>query len=93
MTVAPLELSGKDVSFAVNATYRRGRAGGLTLAMQSGRMPARALLALWPPEVSKDIRKYLIERLGRGVLEHFSLSNSFNEGLARRCHGRPAGAG
>ncbi|HEV3248061.1 MAG TPA: AsmA-like C-terminal region-containing protein [Beijerinckiaceae bacterium] len=79
LTVAPLELSGKDISFALNATYRRGRAGGLTLAMQSGRMPARALLALWPPDVSRDIRKYLIERLGRGVLEHFSLSNSFNE--------------
>ncbi len=79
LTVAPLELSGKDVSFALNATYRRGRAGGMTLAMQSGRMPARALLALWPPQVAKDVRKYLIERLGRGVLEHFSLSNSFNE--------------
>jgi hypothetical protein len=79
LSVAPLELSGKDVSFALNATYRRGRTGGLTLAMQSGRMPARALLALWPPDVSKDIRKYLIERLDRGVLEHFSLSNSFNE--------------
>jgi hypothetical protein len=77
--VAPLELSGKDISFAMNATYRRGRDGGLTLAMQSGRMPARALLALWPPQVSADIRKYLIQRLGRGVLEHFSLSNSFNE--------------
>ena len=79
ITVAPLELSGKDISFALNATYRRGRTGGLTLAMQSGRMPARALLALWPPQVSKDVRKYLIERLNRGVLEHFSLSNSFNE--------------
>ncbi|MBV9516778.1 MAG: hypothetical protein JO068_01550 [Hyphomicrobiales bacterium] len=79
ISVAPLELSGKDIAFALNATYRRGRTGGLTLAMQSGRMPARALLAIWPPQVSKDIRKYLIERLNRGVLEHFSLSNSFNE--------------
>ncbi|MBV9569154.1 MAG: hypothetical protein JO172_13555 [Hyphomicrobiales bacterium] len=90
ISVAPLELSGKDISFALNATYRRGRAGGLTLAMQSGRMPARALLAIWPPEVSKDIRKYLIERLSRGVLEHFSLSNSFNEeSLADAMHDRP----
>ncbi|MBV9741027.1 MAG: hypothetical protein JOZ30_15430 [Hyphomicrobiales bacterium] len=90
LTVAPLELSGKDISFALNATYRRGRAGGLTLAMQSGRMPARALLALWPPQVAKDVRKYLIERLGRGVLEHFSLSNSFNEqSLADAMSDRP----
>ena len=58
--------------------------------MQSGRMPARALLALWPPQVLKDIRKYLIERLGRGLLEHFSLRNSFNEGsLADAMADRP----
>jgi hypothetical protein len=79
LTVAPVELSGKDVSFAMNATYRRGHTGGLTLAMQSGRMPVRALLALWPPDVAKDVRKFLIERLERGVVEHFSLTNSLDE--------------
>jgi hypothetical protein len=90
ISLSPLELSGKDVSVAMNATYRRGRSGGLTLAIQSGRMPARALLALWPPDITKDIRKYLVERLDRGVVEHFSLINTYNETvLAEALAARP----
>jgi len=90
ITLSPLELSGKDVSFALNATYRPGSAGGLTLAMQSGRMPVRAVLALWPPDVAPDLRKYLIQRLDRGVVEHFSLINSLNEtSLADAIANRP----
>jgi hypothetical protein len=80
ISVTPVELSGKDVSIAMNATYRRGRAGGLTVGIQSGRMPGRALLALWPPMIVKDVRKYLTERLERGIVEHFSLTCIFDDG-------------
>jgi hypothetical protein len=79
IAVAPIELSGKDVSIAMNATYRPGRSGGLTVAIQSGRMPGRALLALWPNLFVKDVRKYLVERFERGVVDHFSLTNTFND--------------
>ncbi|MFI5013614.1 MAG: AsmA-like C-terminal region-containing protein [Hyphomicrobiales bacterium] len=79
ISVAPMELSGKDVSLAMNATYRRGRNGGLTFAVQSGRMPARALLALWPPLFVKDVRKFFVERLDRGIVDHFSLTNTLSE--------------
>ena len=90
ITVSPLELSGKDVSVAMNATYRRGADGGLTLAIQSGRMPARALIALWPPDITKDLRKFMVERLERGIVEHFSLINTYNEAvLAEALAARP----
>lgn len=79
ISVTPIELSGKDLSIAMNATYRRGRTGGLTVAIQSGRMPARALLATWPTMVVKDVRQYLIERLERGIVEHFSMTCTLDE--------------
>jgi hypothetical protein len=79
ISVTPVELSGKDVTIAMNATYRRGRSGGMTVGIQSGRMPARALLALWPPMFVKSVRNYLVDRLDRGIIEHFSLTSILDD--------------
>jgi hypothetical protein len=90
ISVTPIELSGKDVSIAMNATYQRGRTGGLTVAIQSGRMPGRALLAVWPPMLVKDVRKYLVERLERGIVEHFSFISILDEaGIADAFANKP----
>ena len=85
------EALGPDVSIAATADYQWGDSGPrLRLGATIGRMPARAILRLWPTFVAAPVHGYLLHNLLAGTVEtHVSLDFDAEALALTRAHKPP----
>ncbi|MGI6244739.1 MAG: DUF3971 domain-containing protein [Pseudochelatococcus sp.] len=74
-----LAVSGAGYGVALNGRIGGpGNEGGIRLGVQTARSNVRAILRFWPPFVTPEPRRYLIDNLSAGIMESLNVAVSMD---------------